>query len=75
MDWKMANIIMIKKPGKDNTDPNSYKPISLLSSVSKIFEKLLLISHLNATDTIPHRQFGLNQITRQLNNFFELQCP
>jgi len=40
-NWKLATIIMIKKPGKVNTDPNNYKPISLLSSVSKIFEKII----------------------------------
>jgi len=75
---------MIKKPGKDNTDPNNYRPISLLSSVSKIFEKVIhtrLISHLNATDAIPHCQFGfkpnrsttqqLLRITEHISNGFE----
>ncbi|KAL4142887.1 hypothetical protein QTP88_005280 [Uroleucon formosanum] len=69
-NWKLATIIMIKKPGKDNTDPNNYRPISLLSSVSKIFEKIIhtsLISHLNAIDAILHCQFGfkLNHSTTQ----------
>jgi hypothetical protein len=60
-EWKKATIIMIKKPGKDNTNPNSYRPISLLSSVSKIFEKIIytrLTKHLDATEAIPHHQFG-----------------
>lgn len=50
---------MIEKPGKDNTDPSNYRPISLLSSVSNIFENIIhtiLISHLNAIETIPHCQ-------------------
>ncbi|KAL4143386.1 hypothetical protein QTP88_005723 [Uroleucon formosanum] len=83
-NWKLATIIMIKKPGKDNTDPKNYRPISLLSSVSKIFEKIIhtrLISHLNATDAIPHCQFGfkpnhsttqqLLRITEHISNGFE----
>jgi len=26
-NWKKAIIILIKKPGKDKTDPDSYRPI------------------------------------------------
>jgi len=41
-EWKKTSIIMIKKKhGKDNTNPNSYRPISLLYSLSKIFEKII----------------------------------
>lgn len=83
-EWKKATIIMIKKPGKDNKSPNSYRPISLLSSVSKIFEKIIytrLTKHLDATEAIPHHQFGfklkhsttqqLLRLTEHINNGFE----
>lgn len=83
-EWKKAAVIMIKKPGKDNTNPNSYRPISLLSSVSKIFEKIIytrLINHLDAIEAIPHHQFGfkpkhsttqqLLRLTEYINNGFE----
>jgi len=49
--WKMATIIMIKNPAQIILIHNIgqyYRPISLLSYVSKIFEKLIhsrLISH------------------------------
>ena len=71
-EWKLATIIMIKKPGKDNTDPRNYRPISLLSSVSKIFEKIIhsrLTNYLNAINAIPHFQFGFksnHSTTQQL---------
>lgn len=40
--WKIAKIIAIPKAGKDNSIPTNFRPISLLSNVGKIFEKLLL---------------------------------
>ena len=40
--WKHAEVIAIHKPGKDPTTPSSYRPISLLSSISKILEREVL---------------------------------
>ncbi|GFR33671.1 probable RNA-directed DNA polymerase from transposon BS [Trichonephila clavata] len=42
MSWKTAVIVPILKPGKDPTDPQSYRPISLLPVLSKIAEKIIL---------------------------------
>lgn len=42
MQWKVAEVIMILKPSKQPNDKKSYRPISLLPTISKIFEKLLL---------------------------------
>ena len=39
---KQAQIIMIPKPGQNPIDVTSYRPISLLSTISKILEKLIL---------------------------------
>lgn len=41
-NWKVAQMAMILKPGKKETQVTSYRPISLLSVMSKVFEKLLL---------------------------------
>ena len=39
--WKHANCIVVPKGGKrDPHAPNSYRPISLLSNISKVFEKI-----------------------------------
>ena len=39
--WKQSLIIPIPKPGKDLSNPNSYRPISLLSCTSKVAEKMV----------------------------------
>lgn len=59
--WKLAQIIMIPKPGKDKTQINSYRPISLLPILSKIFERILLGKlqpYIQRKDIIPQHQFG-----------------
>jgi len=59
--WKVAQIILIGKPGKNPDLPTSYRPISLLSVMSKICEKLLL-NKINpivlSKKLIPNHQFG-----------------
>jgi hypothetical protein len=42
VQWKVAQIILILKPGRPPNELTSYWPISLLPIVSKVFEKLLL---------------------------------
>jgi hypothetical protein len=40
--WKEPKIIMLSKPGKDHMSPLNYRPISLLNSLGKLAEKLIL---------------------------------
>lgn len=40
--WKTALIVMIPKPHKDHSLPINHRPISLLNTISKVFEKILL---------------------------------
>lgn len=40
--WKLAEVIMLPKPGKDPKIPTNHRPISLLNSLSKVLERLLL---------------------------------
>jgi hypothetical protein len=39
--WKVSQIIPLLKPGKPAEEVTSYRPISLLPIISKLFEKLL----------------------------------
>jgi len=45
--WKHARVISILKPGKHTALPSSYRPISLLETIGKLFEKMLLTRILN----------------------------
>jgi hypothetical protein len=41
--WKIAEVLMTLKPSKPPNKVDSYRQISLLPIISKLFEKLLLI--------------------------------
>lgn len=59
--WKTSKIIAIPKPGKKADSPDSYRPISLLSSVSKIFEKIIkdrILNFIEDNNILPRQQFG-----------------
>jgi len=40
--WKTANIIALLKPGNPAVNPNSYRPVALLSVFSKLMERIIL---------------------------------
>jgi len=82
--WKRSIIIMIAKPGKDHTIPTSYRPISLLSCLSKLVQKCELTrinTYLRIQERIPSHHFGVrqkhgtielvNRITSEIRNAFE----
>lgn len=82
--WKISEIKMISKPGKDLTLPSSYRPISLLPCLSKLFEKNFLqklLPYLESNNIIPAHQFGfrekhgtieqVNRITCEVRKAFE----
>lgn len=58
--FKIAKILPIYK--KDSkTDPKNYRPISLLPTLSKIFEKIIksrLLTHLKLSSILNSRQYG-----------------
>ncbi|KFM71667.1 RNA-directed DNA polymerase from mobile element jockey, partial [Stegodyphus mimosarum] len=76
--WKLAKVIPILKPGKPPSEPGSYRPISLLSTISKLLEAVLLNRMQNFIDErnllIPY-QFGFrskHSNTHQLYRVVEL---
>lgn len=78
--WKVAEIILIAKPGKIPENVSSYRPISLLPVMSKVFEKLILkriTPVLHQKQLIPEHQCGfrehhgtieqVHRVVRQIN--------
>ena len=54
-------MIMIPKPGKSTSEPSSYRPISLLPIMSKLFERIFLTRLTAVIENkrlIPDHQFG-----------------
>lgn len=59
--WKVSQIAMVPKPGKPPHLISSYRPISLLPLLSKVFEKIIstrLNELLIKDKIIPDHQFG-----------------
>lgn len=62
--WKFAQIIVIHKPGKPSSAPSSYRPISLLPTMSKVLEHIIkrrLVKFMNDSNLIPPHQFGFRE--------------
>ncbi|GFX49758.1 RNA-directed DNA polymerase from mobile element jockey [Trichonephila clavipes] len=70
--WKNATVFPIKKPNKNAHFPDSYRPISLLSILSKITEYVILNrlkSFTNENNFINPNQYGF---TRNLSTYHPL---
>ncbi|CAF4588463.1 unnamed protein product [Rotaria sp. Silwood2] len=73
--WKKANIILLLKPNKDKQQPSSYRPISLLSCLGKLLEKIIkqrLMDILEQRNILPEHQAGFRPKTSTLNNMIRL---
>ena len=62
-ELKTAIVIPLFKKD-DKTDPNCYRPISILSTLSKVFEKILksrIVSFMEKNNVLSDRQFGFRK--------------
>lgn len=60
-EWKIAKIIVLPKANKDQSLPNSYRPISLLSTLGKALEAVVAERIANLVDRfglLPANHFG-----------------
>ena len=59
--WKKLGLVAISKPEKDYKFPKNLEPMSLLSCLWKIYEKILwdrMMNHISTNDLIADEQFG-----------------
>lgn len=72
--WKRAEVILFPKPGKDPVMTSSYRPISLLPALGKVFERIIYNRLLKHFNKIPDEQFGFmpsRSTTGQLTRIIE----
>ena len=59
--WKTAIVVAVPKPGKDPLSPQGYRPISLLSAMGKLLERIIanrLTFSLQSRGLLAPSQFG-----------------
>lgn len=63
-EWKVAKVFPLHK-GKSKDDPNNYRPISVLSTITKVFEKIVyqqLLDYLNENNILSEKQSGFRSL-------------
>lgn len=71
--WKMARVTPIYKKG-NKSDPVNYRPVSLTSVISKIFERILsedLTDHLKKNNLLCSQQHGFTKGKSTVTNLLE----
>jgi len=74
-EWKKAKVAPILKKDKDPNDPSSYRPISLLPNISKVFEMIItdsLKTFCRENNIIPENQFGFRQKHSTIHAIYKL---
>ena len=61
--WKCSSVVPIPKGSEDLSSPKNYRPISLLSIISKILERLIhskVLKHLQDSNILSNSQWGFS---------------
>ena len=73
-DWKLAKVSPVFKAGERN-DPNNSRPISISSTISRVFEKLVyeqIYNYLTKNNLLDSRQSGFRSLHSTVTAFLDL---
>jgi len=62
--WKVAKLVLLRKADKPLENLSSYRPICLLNTMGKLFERLIkrrMEKHLEGNDDLNERKFGFRK--------------
>ena len=74
--WKVALVIPILKPGKDPKNAINYRPISLISCLCKVMERMVnrrIMYFLEKNEIISNRQFAFQKHKSTMDNIIVLE--
>ena len=72
-DWKLAKVTPIFKQG-DRSDMNNYRPISVISAIAKVFERIIynqLSSYLSENNILSQYQSGFRSFHSTMTALLE----
>ena len=74
--WKEAVLIPVLKPGKDPSDPKSYRPIALTSTMCKLMERMVnsrLVWYLENHNLFSNQQCGFRKGRSTKDHIIQLE--
>ena len=74
VDWKLAKVSPIYKTG-ERIDPNNYRPISVLSTIARIYEKVMyeqFYDYLSRKNILDPRQSGFRSLHSTVTALLDL---
>ena len=75
--WREAIVIPLQKPGKDPTDPSSYRPIALTSCLCKTMERMInarLVWYLESHNILTKHQSGFRKARSTTDQLVRLEA-
>lgn len=64
LEWREARVVLLQKPGRDGRSPSDFRPICLINSLAKLYEKLLagrLCREIEEKNGLHPLQFGFRR--------------
>ena len=74
--WKVSSVVLVSKNAGERSIAKNYRPVSLLSMVSKVFEKLVnnrIVDHLEKCSLFSDYQYGLRS-SRSTEDLLTVSC-